>query len=58
MLIPHEHENNWLSLKKMYTSKETCLYQSSLGEFLVDLRLIHDTLGSVSIVQSAQSFLK
>lgn len=43
---------------KINMSKESCLYQSSLGEFLVDLWLIHDTLGPVSIVQSAQSFLQ
>lgn len=43
---------------KINISKQSCLYQSSLGEFLVDLWLVHDTLGPVSIVQSAQSFLQ
>lgn len=38
--------------------KETCLDQRSLGQFLVDLWLVHDILGPVSIVQCAQSFLE
>lgn len=45
---------------RLFLQQQTLVYldERSLGEFLVDLRFVHDVLGPAGVLQRAQCFLQ